>query len=391
MNSTKSMDGIYGSGGMAVSVTRHALTPIVEEFRYLIHGIDTLDIGLYVAWGPGWKRRLQDLDKKKLRARKQKDLLIRMPSGRICNFRPGGKGENYRYHLQYEAFNLYIGKAAKPGKTPNAYLSINAKTLWLNGIETALAWIDEDLKAIGGGIIQSVKISRVDLCADFWMKGGLSYEFLKSHKVTHNEKNKFWMGGDALETFYAGDEKSPIQLRIYNKGLEIEKGGKKLWFKDLWEIESLDNIWRVEFQLRRPALKQFGINTLEDLNRKKAGVWDYLTTKWFSLRIADNAKAERREFHPFWIAVNKAFKQEDSDTEITRVYRLPGIGSQEWHLSHIEGCLSSFAAHLGISNRDEALNELQRRLSKRRDEREFETDCIKKAIRLGTLSDGGCR
>jgi hypothetical protein len=171
---------------MAESVTRHVSNPHVEEFQFLLCGIDSLDLGLYVIWGSDWKRRLQSLDKKKQQARKQGGLLIHLPSGRICNFRPGGKGENYRFHLQFEAYNLFIGIAARPGSSPNVYLSIDAKTLWLNGIETALSWITEDLKTIGGGSIQFVQVSRLDLCADFWVHCGLSYEFLLSHKVTRD-------------------------------------------------------------------------------------------------------------------------------------------------------------------------------------------------------------
>lgn len=58
------------------------------------------------------------------------------------------------------------------------------------------------------------------------------------------------------------------------------------------------------------------------------------------------------------------------------------------HLSHIDGCLSSFAALLGITNRDAAIKELQRHLG-RRNAKDFEEACIKKAIQNGTLSDGG--
>jgi hypothetical protein len=314
-----------------------------------------------------------------------------LPSGRTCVFKPGGKGENYRFHLQFEAYNLFIGKSARPGSSPNVYLSISAKTLWLNGIDTALAWIAEDLKAIGGGSIQFVKVSRVDLCADFLIPGGLSYEFLLSHKVTRNDKGNLFLDNkkNDLETYYVADAKSPIQLRIYNKGLEVKKGVTKLWFLDLWKRETSEDIWRIEFQVRRPALKQFGINSLADLKAKKAGLWDYLTSKWFTLRIPDNQKSERKNLHPFWCAVQGCFKQNDTGSGINRIYRSGGAVSPEWHLSHIDGCLSSLAAYLGITNRADAMLELQKRLERRNNAKEFEEACIKKAIQRGTLSNGG--
>jgi len=185
---------------------------------------------------------------------------------------------------------------------------------------------------------------------------------------------------------------SPIQLRMYNKGVEVkQKGGVKLWFMELWPRESTENIWRTEFQVRRPALKQFGINSLDDLKEKKAGLWRYLTSEWFSLRLPDNEKSERRTIHPFWCAVQECFKQYASDSVVKRVCGSTGTASPEWHLSHIDGCLSSFAALLGITNRDDALHELQSRLTRRDNAKDFETACIKKAIQRGTLSDGGGR
>lgn len=379
------------SYSMMEPVTHHASTPPVEQFQFLLCGIDSLDLGVYVTWGPDWKRRLHLLDKKKQRARKEGGLLIGLPSGRNCIFKPGGKGENYRFHLQFEEYNLFIGKAARSGSSPNVYLSIAAKTLWYNGIETALSWITEDLKAIGGGSVQFIKVSRVDLCCDFWISGGLSYEFLLSHKVTRNDKGKLFLDKNDLQTYYVADAKSPIQLRIYNKGLEVQKGGTKLWFLDLWKRDSTEDIWRIEFQVRRPALKQFDINSLDDLKEKQAGLWLHLTSKWFSLRLPDNEKAERKTIHPFWRAVQECFTKNDPDSEIKRVYRSVGATSPEWHLSHIDGCLSSFAALLGITNRDDALHELQSRLMRRNNATDFQTACIKKAIQRGTLSDGGDR
>jgi hypothetical protein len=380
------------SESMALPVTRHASTPSAEEFQFLLCGIDSLDLGLYVIWGSDWKRRLHSLDKKKQQARINGGLLIGLPSGRTCIFKPGGKGENYRFHIQFEAYNLFIGKAARPRSSPNVYLSISAKTLWINGIETALSWITEDLKAIGGGSIQRVQVSRVDLCADFWIPGGLSYEFLLSHKVTRTDKGKLFLDKNEVETFYAADPMSPIQLRMYNKGVEVKQnGGVKLWFRELWQRESTEDVWRTEFQLRRPALDQFEINSLDDLKEKKAGVWHDLTSKWFSLRLPDNEKAERRTIHPFWCAVKECFQQNAPNVEVMRVYRSTGYVSPEWYLSHIDGCLSAFAALLGITNRDDALHELQSRLTRRDNAKDFETACIKKAIQRGTLSDGGGR
>ena len=194
-----------------------------------------------------------------------------------------------------------------------------------------------------------------------------------------------------METYYVGDVKSSVQLRIYNKGLEVRQGGTKLWFLDLWKRESTEDVWRIEFQIRRSELKKKGINSLDDLKEKQVGFWRYLTSNWFSLRLPDNEKVERRTIHPLWCAIQDCFNQGAPDKELKPVPKSAREVSPEWHLSHIDGCLSSFAARLGITNRDDAVRELLDRLARRNNAKDFENACIKKAIQKGTLSDGGDR
>jgi hypothetical protein len=83
------------------------------------------------------------------------------------------------------------------------------------------------------------------------------------------------------------------------KGKEVLKKGTKLWFAEVWGTEDFSNIWRVEYQLRRAALKQFNVNNTRDIWKKLGGIWNYLTTEWFSLRLPDNDKVERRTVHPW--------------------------------------------------------------------------------------------
>ena len=56
------------STSMASSVTRHALTPLVENFQLLLCGIDTLDLGLHVAWNNRWPEICQHLEGQKQKA-----------------------------------------------------------------------------------------------------------------------------------------------------------------------------------------------------------------------------------------------------------------------------------------------------------------------------------
>ena len=374
---------------MAYPVTRHALNPMEDNFLYLLCGIDSLDLGLYVNWGANWKRRLLQLNKIKQKAQQKDGLVVKITSSRTCIFKPGGKGQNYRFHLQFNEYQLFIGKAARAESSPNVYLSINSHAIWLQGLETVLSLLAADLQTIGSGSIQHIKPSKLDLCADFLIPGGLSLDFLLAHKVTNNKKSNMYLGDDEVETYYVGDVAAPIKLRIYNKGIEVHlKGGQKLWFLKFWELESSENVWRVELQLRRTALKEFEINSLEELHDKMGGIWNYLTKKWFSLRLPDNEKTERRTVHTYWEKIQNCAEMFGPQMELKRNLSASGTASPEWHLSHIDGCLSSFAALLGITNRDDALHELQNRLTRRNNATDFETACIKKAIHRGTMSEG---
>lgn len=109
---------------MAEPVTRHAEISGGDGgiFRFLLCGIDTLDLGLYVAWDRSWNASLRALDSLKVKAQKEKNLILKMPSGKSFNFYPGGKGSNYRFHLEFPAYHLFIGKSATGEKSPNVYV-----------------------------------------------------------------------------------------------------------------------------------------------------------------------------------------------------------------------------------------------------------------------------
>ncbi len=374
---------------MAESVTRHAQIPEKEEFRVLLCGIDTLDLGLYVTWGRNWEERLRFLNAKKLAAQKESGgLLMEMPSGRKFTFQAGGKGNNYRFHLEFPGYHLFIGKAVSAEKSPNVFLSTNAKTLWLGDLEKVLEEIEADLKSIGGGSLRRIQPSRCDLTADFLVPGGFSLEFLQSRKVTRSRKSNSYLNGDKLETFYAGDKGGTVQLRIYDKSAEVARDGKKPWFWKLWGIDPCPDVWRVEFQLRRPALKQYGVNSLPELDAKIGGIWKDLTERWFSLRLPGEENTERRTVDPFWEKVKSCAERFGPATAVKRDLSGSDATSIEWHLSHIDGCLASIAARRGIHNRQDALQELISQLS-RRSESAFTKKSMKKAISLGLSPNGG--
>jgi hypothetical protein len=373
---------------MAESVTRHAQITAEVEYKILLCGIDTLDLGLYVTWGKNWESCLEFLDSMKVAAQRENGgLLLEMPSGRKFTFQAGGKQPNYRFHLVFPGYHLFIAKTAFPHKSPNVYVSLNSKTIWLEKLENVLEEIADNLEWVGGGSIHHVQPSRCDLSADILVPSGFTLDFIQSHKVTRSRKSKLYFDVDQIGSFYAGDKDAPIQLRIYNKSKEVIQNGTKNWFWELWGIDQSSEVTRVEFQLRRPALKPYGVNTIAELQAKMAGIWQDLTQNWFSLRLPDNDSTERRTAHPFWLEVQLCAPHFGPVMETKRDLKGSNTASVDWYLSHVDGCLASIAARRGIDNRQEALLEVTSMLSER-SEIDFTAKTTKRAIALGL--SGSC-
>jgi hypothetical protein len=367
---------------MAESVTRHAQNPIEENHQFLLCGIDSLDLGLYINWGEQWAVIFKVLQDFKDMAQGTAGWLDELPTGRKYLHLPSGKPPNYRFHLQFPEYHLYIAKSPEARQSPNGYLSLNSEALWRHGVSGAIELALADLKLFRGEV-DHLQISRVDLCADFLLPGGISFDFLRTHKVARSKVISNHSTGDHLETFYSGSPAAPIRLRFYDKGKEIQKKNRKLWFLDLWERDSLEDIWRVEFQLRRTALRQFNVNSLDDLRMKAAGIWGKLTDEWFSLRIPDNQKTERRTVHPIWQTVQMCAEKFGPQMAVERDFGGASLASATWYISHIAGCLPSFAARTGAGDFYEAMNHLENALAEKWFHRDFKSELQKRSIKLG--------
>ncbi len=69
-----------------------------------------------------------------------------------------------------------------------------------------------------------------------------------------------------MQTIYVG--KPPFMLRLYNKILELQKSKKKEMMYEYFATNGLDvekPIFNVEFEMHRPHLKAYGIDTIDDL------------------------------------------------------------------------------------------------------------------------------
>ena len=114
--------------------------------------------------------------------------------------------------------------------------------------------------------------------------------------------------GLVLGTLTGGQD---LQICIYDKFRECvdKKQDDKLDFLYNASGQDSTNFLRVEFRLRRPALRAMDIDSVDDLNDRLSDVVDFLTSKWF--RIVKDSKVRGREnkqeLDVFWRRVQECF------------------------------------------------------------------------------------
>lgn len=205
----------------------------------------------------------------------------------------------FRYRMRGKDYFLF----ASPSKTlPNLKFQMLAESLYQNGYVTAFKLADDLTKKIGD--MSVAKLSRLDLCVDFQ---GFDMSDERFHDfVCRSNMKAAWWSGDQPNGFHFG--KGAVQARLYNKTKEIEIHNKG-WMEAVWrecpQYDTSKPVWRIEYQFKREALKEFEIDTVQEGFAKLAGLWTY-GLGWLSLRFGDETRKERRPIDPNWVTLKEA-------------------------------------------------------------------------------------
>jgi hypothetical protein len=105
--------------------------------------------------------------------------------------------------------------------------------------------------------------------------------------------------------------KGTIGARLYDKPLEISKKSKKYWMYDVWNIQ-MDipaeiKIIRIEGQFRREAIKELGIETIDELFKHIENLWGYFTQDWLKFQDNPGKHHTMRSTLSWWEIVQNAF------------------------------------------------------------------------------------
>ncbi|MDR3197038.1 MAG: hypothetical protein LBU34_04125 [Planctomycetaceae bacterium] len=178
------------------------------------------------------------------------------------------------------------------------------------------AKLREWLESLGLTITKET-VSRVDMQVMTLRK---THDYLKlivnDHAITRAQKDVFHRKYKRLETYTIG---SDVELCIYDKLAELAETGnvekaalmKKYVFDCAGGVGDDSGVTRIEFRLRRDALRPLGIDTVDDLYHKETALVEWLTSHWF--RILEKPKVRGHEnkaaIHPLWVEVQELFKR----------------------------------------------------------------------------------
>jgi hypothetical protein len=189
-----------------------------------------------------------------------------------------------------------------------------------NGIYTVgINSIVELLKDLVKGCISDyIPVTRADLnCFIQYDFSFVKKDMFSTRKRKYSTINEI---GDAntTQTLYVGKE--PFKLRLYNKSLELKKSKKfeimnEYFLNNDFDLEQ--TIFNIEFQMNRGHLKQYNINTIDDLFANAKSLFQ-IAMDDIRLLDVDSVSAERLKnnkyqanTHPLWEEIKSEYDLKD--------------------------------------------------------------------------------
>jgi hypothetical protein len=294
-------------------------------FKPLIAGVDTLEIGYcvksYLISDPEWDT---------IRIAKETAQATLHEKGFPITFK--GKdfevkrtgAQRYQYILDNDDIQIKLFDDARSGISfPELRITLSSAFLWRETWKEAVKIVNDWINT--WALVSVIKISRIDINVDF--AGEMptftpEYQEVVGRCRTKKETGELntIVNGKRISTYYFGTKN--LMCRIYNKSLEIKKSNKG-WFEILWEKHGWqkgETVVRVEFQCRRKIIREFQINTLEDLFAQVPDLWRYLANDWLSVRtIESDTHRDRWETAEYWKIVQSAVDRFGDLTGVTRL------------------------------------------------------------------------
>lgn len=278
-----------------------------EPFGFLASGIDTIEISYYLR-----AKGKCDLDftaliaaRDALRRKKGKATkIVRLGSEEFL-LSNHGTSAGYSLFMENQAFHIAFGELIQP----NFYVKCLSQALWHDGLDNLhkrfLTWA----ASVGLCPFKPESLSRLDFAFDYLIPHrDFDQDSFNSVAVSDRQHRK--RGKYQTFDFGSGDAK----LRVYHKSDEIKDASGKVWFYPIWG-GVVDDVWRIEWQFRKDRLRQIGICSLDDLNKRQGDLLRNHATTHTSLRVKGVAEDIKDcPLHSLW------------QDYLNRIEQMPSIG-----------------------------------------------------------------
>jgi hypothetical protein len=266
----------------------------LENLKLLLHGFDSVYCAYFLSptgRDPLDFGKLAEQQESIRQSKRKTPLVITLGNSEFL-LKPHGTKSGYPFVIENGDFNIQLGEYNKP----NFYVQFYSQALWR---ESAYLLHERFLKwaaSVGFTPYRPESLSRIDYCFDYHLP---EIDFDEDSFKSQSVKDSKHRGSRKAQTFTFGGG-GDIMLRVYDKVAEIKQKSDKVWFYTLWGQD--ENVWRIEWQVRKEILKDFSIATFDDLNSQIGDLLRYLATDHTSLRIpTDDSNSSRWPLHPLWI------------------------------------------------------------------------------------------
>lgn len=265
-----------------------------SRFELKLHGIDTIQCAYYLQGGDHMEAyidyALLARHKESIRQSKKKEPVPVILGNSEFLLHPYGSSSGYPIIISNSDFKIETGEF----NMPNFFVTFTSEALWRESAfllhEKFLKWAD----SVGYKPMMNESLSRVDFCFDYKLP---DVDFNEDCFVSYSKKDSQHREYGTVQTFTFG--RDDIVLRVYDKIAEIRQQSDKVWFFVLWGEES--NVWRIEWQIRKPILKAADIATFDELHERQGDLLHYLAFDHDTLRQPnEDTNRSRWPLHRLW-------------------------------------------------------------------------------------------
>lgn len=262
-------------------------------FKNLISGFDTIECAYYLIPSGNNNFDFVELASQKealIKARINKPKPIKLGSEEFL-LASHGTSSGYPFLIENDALVIQFGEFNRP----NFFVKFRSIALWHNDLTALHNRFLNWAASVGFIQAQPERLSRVDYAFDYHLS---VIDFDEDSFVSRASKDSQYRKDGLVQTFKFGTEQ--IVLRVYNKVDEINEKSQKSWLFELWGIEN--DVWRIEWQVRKDHLRKLGITTMQSLSERQADLLRTLAKDHTTLRLkANDSNRSRWPIHPLWL------------------------------------------------------------------------------------------